>query len=128
MKPGEEQERTEGREVVAVPTVVMERLGWQTASRDDKAVAAALHTGQEIDAMYELSEAGLLDEFFVFLEELGMMEVIEKLKLPNVQRVSCPNGAVCLVIYDESALWSRVHECIAKAVVQSYRADEAGRL
>jgi hypothetical protein len=90
MSGSEEQERTEGREVGPVPTVVLERLGWQTACRDDKAVAAALHAGQEIDAMYELSEAGLLDEFFVFLEQIGMMEVIGELKFPNVKRVLVP--------------------------------------
>jgi hypothetical protein len=68
----------------------MERLGWQTATRDDMVVAAALHAGEEIDAMYELSEAGLLDDFFVFLEQIGMMEEIESLKLPNVKRVLVP--------------------------------------
>jgi hypothetical protein len=65
--------------------------GIHAASRDDLAVASALHTGQEIDAMYELSEAGLLDEFFVFLEVLGMMKVIDDLKLPNVKRVLVPS-------------------------------------
>jgi len=74
----------------AEPTAVMERLGWQTATRDDQAVARALYAGEEIDAIYELSEAGLLDEFFVFLEQIGMMEAIEQLKLPNVRRVLVP--------------------------------------
>src|SRR6266849_221801 len=40
--------------------------------------------------MHELSEAGLLDEFFVFLEEIGMMAVVERLELPGVQRVLVP--------------------------------------
>lgn len=71
-------------------TGVMERLGWQTASRDDSRVAQGLYTGQEIDAIHELSEAGLLDEFFVFLEEIGIMEVIEQLELPDVKRVIVP--------------------------------------
>lgn len=84
---GEEQE---GTEVGCVPTVVIERLGWQTAYRDDKTIAVALNAGQEIDAMYELSEAGLLDEFFVFLEQIGMMGAIDELKLPNVKRVLVP--------------------------------------
>ena len=41
--------------------------------------------------MHELSEAGLLDGFFVFLEEVGMMAVIEQLDLPGVKRVSIPS-------------------------------------
>lgn len=87
----EEQKSVENREASPVPTVVLERLGWQTAGRDDKVVAAALHAGEEIDAMYELSEAGLLDEFFVFLEQIGMMEEIGHLKLPDVKRVLVPS-------------------------------------
>jgi hypothetical protein len=56
----EEKEQSE-------PSVVMARLSWQWASRDDAQVAQALYAGEEIEEMHELSEAGLLDEFFVFL-------------------------------------------------------------
>jgi hypothetical protein len=71
-------------------TVVQERLSWQLAKRDDKQVAQGLYSGEAIEDMHELSEAGLLDEFFVFLEELGMMAVLEQLELPGVQRVLVP--------------------------------------
>src|SRR3989442_14920844 len=37
-----------------------------------------------------LREAGLLDEFFVFLEQIGMMAVVEQLELPGVERVLVP--------------------------------------
>src|SRR5205823_14205876 len=53
-------------------------------------VAQALYAGEEIEVMHELSEAGLLDEFHVFLEEIGMMAVVEGLELPAVQRVLVP--------------------------------------
>ena len=72
------------------PSAVMERLSWQLASRDDERVAQALYGGEEIEEMHELSEAGLLDEFFVFLEEVGMMAVLEQGQLPGVQRVLVP--------------------------------------
>jgi hypothetical protein len=72
------------------PSAVMERLNWQLARRDDGQVAQALYAGEEIEEMHELSEAGLLDEFFVFLEEIGMMAVVERLELPGVQRVLVP--------------------------------------
>ena len=90
MEPRAGQEESPQRREKPEPTAVMERLGWQTASRDDRRVAQGLHEGQAIDAMHELSEAGLLDEFFVFLEEIGMMAVIEQLDLPGVKRVLVP--------------------------------------
>ncbi|GAC1392799.1 MAG: hypothetical protein NVSMB38_17650 [Ktedonobacteraceae bacterium] len=37
--------------------------------------------------MQELSDAGFLDEFFVFLEALGMMQAFEQMRLPTVQFV-----------------------------------------
>src|SRR5438874_4190145 len=72
------------------PSAVLERLSWQLARRDERRVAQALYAGEEIEEMHELSEAGLLDEFFVFLEEIGMMAVVERLELPGVQRVLVP--------------------------------------
>jgi len=69
---------------------VLERLSWQLARRDDKRVAQGLYVGEEIEEMHELSEAGLLDEFFVFVEEIGLMAVLEQLELPGVQRVLMP--------------------------------------
>ena len=43
-----------------------------------------------MEEMHELSEARLLDEFFVFVEEIGMMAVLEQMELPGVQRVLVP--------------------------------------
>ena len=56
------------------PSMVQERLNWKIACRDDAKVAQGLYAGEEIEEMHELSNAGLLDEFFVFLEEPGMMK------------------------------------------------------
>jgi hypothetical protein len=71
-------------------SVVQERLNWRLAQRDDRRVAQGLYVGEEIEEMHELSDAGLLDEFFVFLEELGMMPVFEELVLPEVKRMLVP--------------------------------------
>src|SRR5437763_15323893 len=87
MSKGTKQERSEEQ---SPPSAVMERLNWQLAWRDDGRVAQALYAGEEIEEMHELSEAGLLDEFFVFLEEIGMMAVVEQMVLPGVQRVLVP--------------------------------------
>ena len=72
------------------PSVVQERLNWRIAYRDDKRVAQALYEGQEIEEIHELSDAGLLDEFFAFLEEVGMMRIFDGMQLPQVQRVLIP--------------------------------------
>jgi hypothetical protein len=71
-------------------SAVMARLSWQVALRDDAQVAQALYGGAEIEEMHQLSEAGLLDEFFVFLKDIGMMAVLEEQELPGVQRVLIP--------------------------------------
>jgi Transposase DDE domain len=80
----------EAEEEKSEPSAVMERLNWQLAWRDDERVAQALYAGEEMEEMHELSEAGLLDEFFVFVEEIGMMAVLEQMELPGVQRVLVP--------------------------------------
>src|SRR3989441_4693136 len=87
MSQGAQKERSEEPRP---PSTVMERLNWQLAWRDDGLVAQALYAGEEIEEMHELSEAGLLDEFFVFLEEIGLMGVVEQMQLPGVQRVLVP--------------------------------------
>lgn len=81
---------TETQEGSREPGIVQERLNWKLASRDDAQVGQRLYAGEEIEEMHELSEAGLLDEFFVFLEEVGMMSVFEQMQLPGVKRVLVP--------------------------------------
>jgi hypothetical protein len=72
------------------PSIVQECLAWQVARRDDARVGQALYAGEAIEEMHELSEAGLLDEFFAFVEESGMMTLLSQQKLPGVQRVLIP--------------------------------------
>src|SRR5579859_4875855 len=72
------------------PSIVQERLNWKLAWRDDAQVAQGLYAGEDIEEMHELSDAGLLDEFFAFLEELGMMEAFEQIKLPGAKRMLVP--------------------------------------
>jgi hypothetical protein len=72
------------------PSIVQERLNWKLACRDDAKVAQGLYAGEAIDEMHELSDAGLLDEFFVFLEELGMIQAFEQMSLPGAKRMLIP--------------------------------------
>jgi hypothetical protein len=79
------------------PSVVQERLNWRLAQRDDRRVAQGLYAGEEIEEMHELSDAGLLDEFFAFLEEVGMMQVFEEMVLPDVKRMLVPTIQILLL-------------------------------
>lgn len=84
----EEKQDAQGEEKEGC--VVQERLNWKQAQRDDKRVAQGLYAGEEIEEMHQLSDAGLLDEFFVYLEEIGMMEAFEQMVLPEVKRMLVP--------------------------------------
>jgi hypothetical protein len=47
-------------------SVVQERLNWRQAQRDERRGAQGFSAGEETESMHELSDAGLLDEFFAF--------------------------------------------------------------
>jgi hypothetical protein len=78
-------------------SIVQERLNWKLAWRDDAKIAQGLYTGEEIEEMHELSDAGLLDEFFVFLEDLGMMQAFEQMHLPGAKRMLVPTVQLVLL-------------------------------
>ena len=71
-------------------SVVQQRLTWQVAWRDDEKVAQALYAGEAIEEMHHLSDAGLLDEFLVFLNELGMVEAFGQVSQSGVKRTLVP--------------------------------------
>src|SRR5712671_5078131 len=80
-------------------SVVQERLNWQVGWRDEGKVAQALYAGESIDEMHHLSDAGLLDEFFVFLKELGMLEAFEQVSLTGVKRTLIPTVQFVLLYF-----------------------------
>ncbi len=84
------ESKQEPNETAEQASTVQERLNWKLAWRDDAQVAQGLYAGEDIEEMHELSDAGLLDEFFVFLEELGMMEAFEQMRLPGAKRMLVP--------------------------------------
>src|SRR6266699_1100760 len=81
------------------PSVIQERLNWKLACRDDARVAQGLYAGEEIEEMHELSDAGVLDEFFVFLEETGILRAFEQVSLPGVKRVLVPTVQFVLLYF-----------------------------
>src|SRR6266852_8089542 len=78
---------------------VQERLNRKLACRDDAKVAQGLSAGEEIEEMHELSDAGLLDEFCVFLEEVGILRAFEQISLPGVKRVLVPTVQFVLLYF-----------------------------
>src|SRR6266404_1573990 len=80
-------------------SVIQERLNWKLAWRDDAKVAQGLYAGEAIEEMHELSDAGLLDEFFVFLEEVDLLRAFEQISLPGVKRVLVPTVQFVLLYF-----------------------------
>ena len=76
-----------------------ERLCWQAAQRDDTRVARRLYRKEVVDGVYRLDEGALLDEFFHFLQELGVLDLMAR---PG-QGDSARDGAVRAV---PPALWA----------------------
>lgn len=58
---------------------IFNRLVWLTAKRDQAGIAEKLANEQEVDEIYGLGDAGLFDEFFHFLRELDIMQILEQL-------------------------------------------------
>jgi hypothetical protein len=58
---------------------ICKRLIWHTARRDQAGIAEELANEQEVHEIYGLGDAGLFDEFFCFLSELGIMKALEQL-------------------------------------------------
>jgi hypothetical protein len=67
-----------------------EQLDWQFAERNDQAVAQALYAGEAVDGVHTLDEAGLLDGFFAFLKESGVMAVWQDYQIDAIQRIFIP--------------------------------------
>src|SRR5260370_38334665 len=80
-------------------SVVQERLNWRIAWRDDSKVAQALYAGEPIEEMHQLSDAGLLDEFFVFLKDLGMLAAFEQVSQSGGQRTLVPTVQFVLLYF-----------------------------
>jgi len=74
-----------------------ELLDWQFAARNDQAAAQALHSGEGVDAVYGLDEAGLLDGFFAFLDESGSKAHWQTLTIAGVRHLFVPVLAFVLL-------------------------------
>ena len=69
---------------------LLEQLGYQLCTRNERAVLDGLRVQGEVDSMYALETATVVDEFFCFLRELGLWETLEALELPDQKRKMIP--------------------------------------
>lgn len=78
---------------------ITERLGWDTAKKDTALIASKLAEEQEVHEIYGLGDAGLFDEFFCFLRELGIMKIFEQLapRRHRQRQSTVPFSAVLLI-------------------------------
>jgi Transposase DDE domain len=74
----------------AITQNLAERLCWQAAQRDDARVARRLYRKELVDGVYRLDEGALLDDFFQFLRELGVLELMEGVRGTALQREMVP--------------------------------------
>lgn len=79
--------------------VLLERLSWQVAERDDTQVAQALYDKEAVDGIYNADGAALLDEFFRFIRSRGVMKLMEEIVFTGVQRILIPLVQMALLYF-----------------------------
>jgi hypothetical protein len=67
-----------------------ERLCWEVATRDDSRVARRLYRKQVIDSVYRLDEGAVLDDFFHFLQSLGVLALFAQACGAGIRREMVP--------------------------------------
>jgi len=64
-------------------TRLAELSSWQTATRNDAAVARTLYETREVDQVHSLNEAAFFDELFHYIREIGAFDLLEGLDPGN---------------------------------------------
>ena len=67
-----------------------ERWCWEVARRDDLRIARRLYREAVVDAVYRLDAGALLDDFFHFLQGIGLMALLEDVHGTTIQRAKLP--------------------------------------
>jgi hypothetical protein len=76
-----------------------ERLVWFTARKDQSGIAKGIADGKDLEEIYGLGDAELFDEFFCFLDELGVTKRFSQLTPKSGQRSSNVSFHAVLLIY-----------------------------
>lgn len=78
---------------------LIDQLSWRAAERNDQEVAKAIYEREELDGVYGLNETGLLDEFWSFLEQVGIFALVEQIDSAAIQRVMVPLVSMVLLYF-----------------------------
>ena len=78
---------------------ITQRLIWFTALKNQAGIATDLADGKDVEEVYGLGEAGLFDEFFSFLSQLGIKKLLFKLEPKIKQRQSNIKFDALILIY-----------------------------
>lgn len=78
---------------------IAQRLSFHTAVKDQAGIAQELAAGQEVSEVYHLSDAGFFDEFFYFLQELGIMDSLFGLDPKVSTRPTTVRFSAVILIY-----------------------------
>jgi hypothetical protein len=66
------------------------RGGWEVAQRDDARVVRRLYRNQLVEGVYRLDEGALLDDFFHFLDQGGVLGMLSEVHGMAIQREMLP--------------------------------------
>jgi hypothetical protein len=78
---------------------IARRLSFQTAAKDQAGITRDLAAGKDVPEVYHLSDAGFFDEFFYFLEEIGVMPRLPELDPKVSSRPTTIRFPAVILIY-----------------------------
>lgn len=78
---------------------VAETLVWAAATRDDAAVALDLRDGADLDGLYGLGHARIVDMLFCWLEAIGVLDLLRGLRGVGLQRLIIPFETFVLLYF-----------------------------
>lgn len=78
---------------------LLEELGYRLCTRDERVVLDSLRETGEVDSMYGLETASVVDEFFCFMKELGLWDELDALKPAEQQRKMLPLAPMVLLYF-----------------------------
>jgi hypothetical protein len=68
----------------------VKKLHWHMGTRDDRKIARHIHKNRQMDGIYELDDNGILDGFYEWLEEAGVIKMLKEISPSGVQRMMIP--------------------------------------
>jgi hypothetical protein len=81
-----------------------ERMCWEVAWRDDTRIARRLYRKQVVDGVYRLDVGTVLDDFFQFLQSLGVMAWLAQASGAGIHRAMVP-FVHCVLLYGLKTLF-----------------------